>query len=843
MASMSDGTQNQEPGSGHEERVTERLPEQRATERFGPRGEAQSEAAAQAAPPGLARGELVDDRYRVEAGPIGTATGEAEVYRCADAETGETVALKFYRENVSPKAGILDSLLNLQHPDVVTLHAYGAWAGRFYEVMDYCVGGSLTDHMPFPEPTLRGYVSQIVHGLEYLHGQGIIHRDIKPSNLFFREQDREDLVIGDFGVSSILQSDEKVRKTSTGAFFTLDYAAPELIDGKEVSAKTDYYALGVTLLQLLTGVSPFAGMDNNAILGCHFRGNVPRPTELSDEFNRLIDGLLRVSPQVRWGHGQVVSWLEGRAVLTDDGLPDRPEAYAGKTMPYRSLPAITTPAEMAARLSDFDAERDLQRGYIAQWAMFFDTDLGRRIAQLEEDSTGNAALDKLKLRYLLDPTLPLDVGSSRAYDLKQLAGLVDLPHNPYQQELEGLLYGGSIEAWVDARGHDQSTQRLVDRIAAIRTGIKNRPLGLLALLYALSPTRPLRLSQRVSLSSPEDLEDALAQNPKLKQRVMNYLYGGHFALWMRNAFPERVDDVRFITECVTTFRENREQGTFALRCRFCRTLPLWLGAAQAKTPKELAALISRSPASYELGIRLLAEGWIRAWLWATGRLTDLDAFDAVADDPATSGARKLEAVLHMLDPDLLWPRAAADVDYLDGGIVSTDGMKTMRLCVFNAGRGHLSGTITLDDGGAAESGLPSGFSMAEREIEGGLTEIAVTMSGQGLPPGKGQEARIIVDTNGGRLEIPVFFHSGGALWRLVSRALLVGLVAAHFFAFLRLMLQRASPEYALNTMNWLSRDYVAAHPERPSYVPAALLALAGLAAGLSYLVAVYRRNE
>ena len=840
---MSDGGQNQEPDSDREERVTQRLPEERATDRFEPRGAAQPEAAAQAAPPGLAEGELVDDRYRVEAGPIGTATGEAEVYRCADAETGETVALKFYRANVSPKADILDSLLNLQHPDVVTLHAYGAWAGRFYEVMDYCVGGSLVDHMPFPEQALREYITQIVHGLEYLHGQGIIHRDIKPSNLFFREPDREDLVIGDFGVSSILQSDEKVRKTSTGAFFTLDYAAPELIDGKEVSPKTDYYALGVTLLQLLTGVSPFAGMDNNAILGCHFRGNVPRPTELSNEFDRLIGGLLRVSPQVRWGHGQVTSWLEGRPVLTDDGLPDRPEAYAGKAMPYRSLPAITTPTEMAARLSDFDAERDLQRGYIAQWAMFFDTDLGRRIAQLEEDSTGNARLDVFKLRYLMDPTLPLEVGSSRAYDIKQLAGLIDVAYNPYRQELEGLLYGGSIEAWVDARGHDERIRGLVQRIAAIRTGIKNRPLGLFALLYALDPTRPLRLSKNVSITSPEDIEGALAEHPKLKQRVMNYLYSGYFAVWMRNAFPQRVDDVRFITECVTTFKENRDQGTFAFRCRFGPTLPLWLGAAEAKTPKDLAALISRGPASYELGIRLLAEGWIRAWLWATGRLTDLDAFDAVADDPATTGARKLEAVLHMLDPDLLWPRAAADVDYLDGGTVSTDGMKTMRLCIFNAGRGHLSGTITLDDAGAGDPGLPSGFSMAEREIEGGLTEVAVTMSGQGLPPGKRQEARVIVDTNGGRLEIPVFFQTAGALWRLLGRALLVGVVVAHVFAFLRLLLQRASPEYALDTMNWLSRDYVAAHPERPSYVPAALLALAGLAAGLSYLVAVYRRNE
>jgi len=824
-----------------EDRVTERLPEERATERFEPRAEAGAEtAAAEGSPAGLREGELVDDRYRVEAGPIGSATGEAEVYRCADTESGETVALKLYRENVSPKADVLDSLLHLRHPDVVTLHAYGVWGGRFYEVMDHCSGGSLMDHMPFPEPVLREYVAQVVRGLQYLHDEGIVHRDIKPNNLFFRQPNRQDLVIGDFGVSSVLQDDEKVRKTSTGAFFTLDYAAPELIDGKEVSPKTDYYALGVTLLQLMTGTSPFAGMDNNAILGCHFRGRVPRPTDLSNEFVRLIDGLLRVSPELRWGHGQVCGWLEGRPILTDDGRPDRDEAYAGRTMPYRSLPEITAPTEMAARLGDFDVERDLERGYIAQWAMFFDADLGQRIAEIEEEFSDHLKAGVFKLRYLLDPTLPLEVGFTKVYTLRQVADLIDVPYSPYRPELEDLLYSGSIEMWLAARGDDERTRSLVERVAAIRTGIRNRPLGVFALLYTLDPARPLRLSKGVSIRSPEDIEGALAKHPKLLQRISQYLHGGYFAVWMRNAFPQRADDVRFITECVTTFREKREQGVFALRCRFCPTRPLRLGSAEAKTPQELAALISRSPPAYGQGIRLLTEGWVRAWMWATGRLSDLDAFDAVADDPATSDARKLEAVLHMLDPNLPWPQAAADTEFLDGGTVSTDGTKTLRLCVFNAGRGHLSGTITLDDPVAA--GAVSAFSMSEREIEGAPTEILVLLSGKGLPPGKRHEARIIADTNGGRLEIPVWFQTGGSVWRLAGRALLVGVVVAHGLAVLRLLLQQALPEYASTTMDWVSRDYVTAHPDYGGYVPAAVLALAGLGAGLYYLVDVYRRN-
>ncbi len=845
-----------------DERVTERLPEEaepdlpqgRVTERFF-EGAVTDRLDFEEAPPGAAEarpavtgvlhaGELVDDRYRVEEGPLGVPTGEAELYRCEDMETGEAVALKMYHERMSPKTTVLDNLLHMHHPDVVTLRAYGEWAGRFYEVMDYCGGGSLAEFMPFGESLLRDFVRQIVTGLQYLHSQGIIHRDIKPNNLFFRTEAREDLVIGDFGVSSILEMGESVRKTGTATFFTLDYAAPELIDGKEVSPKTDYYALGVTMLHLYSGRSPFAGYDKNTILGCHFRGNVPRPEGITEDFARLINGLLRVRPESRWGYRQVTAWFDGEPVLTDEGLPDREEVFSGHRVPYRSLPAIGTPAEMAARLDEFNVEKDLQRGFISQWAMFFDTNLGERIARLEEEFEDDPALGVFKLRYILDPTQPLIVGDQRVYRLADLADLMDRPDSPYQSDVAGLLYSGSLEVWVSALPVGGVAEELAQRIAALRQRIEKRPLGVFALLYLLDPARPLRLTKFASVRAPEDLEEILKRQPDLTQRVAQYLFGGYFTEWLRTAFPQREADIAFVEDCRTRFDNSRSQGVFALRCHFQPELPLQFGTEKARTPKELAAMIDRSPQNYERGVRMLVDGSIRSWLVATGRLGNPSAFDGIVNDLTISSARKMEAVLHMLDPALPWPTPETDVASLDGGAINADEEKTLEACFFNAGRGHLSGTIMLlpdeDDG---ETASLAGFTMDEREIHGVAIYARVTIHGRGAPVGARRSARIVAETNGGRVEVPIRFRVKAPLVQMLARTAAVGGAAAVACGLFRFTLQAAMPAYSYHLMQWVNLQYGEAHARQWGVIPVALGITTVLVGGAYYLYRMYRLRQ
>lgn len=780
--------------------ITERFSEEAVTDRFEPSSitDAIPDARASAVV-ALSAGELVDDRFRVEEGPLGMPTSEADVFRCTDTQTGEVVALKLYKENVSPKQDILNALMNVRHPDIITLRAHGTWAGHFYEVMDYCAGGSLADYMPVEEAEARSWLVEIINGLHYLHGQGIIHRDIKPNNIFFRKPNKEDLVIGDFGVSSILESNEKVRRTSTGTFFTFDYAAPELIDGKEVSAKTDYYALGITLIHLVQGESPFAGMDKNAALGCHFRGNVPRPKVASEEFRKLLNGLLRVVPESRWGYRQIVDWLEGRPILTDDGLPDRDDVYVGKRVPYRSLPEITTPIEMAQRVYDFDAARDLQRGYISQWAMFFDTGLGQRIARLEEEFADRPELAVFQLRYALDPTLPLQVGRFNVYSVAELMNLLLKHRDACRKQLEDLLYSGSIEVWVAALQDSDEARELARRIGEIRARVKHGPLGLFSLLYTLNPSLPLQFARGDAIATPEELEHVLGKGPHLTSRVTQCLYGGQFEEWLRCAFPHRKDDIWFVAQCVQAHADNTELGLLAVRCHFNPAIPFRLAGEDVHSPRELASHIDRDALSFERGMRLLANGWIRTWLACTGRMTNPKVFDEIVTDDTISLGRKMEAVLHILDPVLPWPRPVADVASIDAGAVSAESSKSVRVTISNAGRGFLSGIITLNNAGPAQSVQ---MAIKARAIEGESTVAEITLIGRGLPIGATEHGKIIVTTNGGVLEIPITFRATAPLMRMLLRSLGVGAVGGAMLGAFRYVIQFFMPQYAHQLIDW-----------------------------------------
>jgi len=817
------------------ERVTERFDEGRATERFGdfrPTDRFVPDTpAARAAT--LAVGDIVNDRYQVEE-MVAAASGEAEIYRCVDVMMRDAVALKLYRVNVAPKQSVLERLYRLRHPNIVALRDYGAWGNRFYEVSDYCEGGSLADHMPYGERELRRFLPEILDGLQYLHDQGIVHRDVKPNNILFRDVEHTDIVLGDFGVSSFLEDDEKVRRTSTGAFFTLDYAAPELIDGQEVSPKTDFYALGITLLHLFTGASPFAGMDKNTILGCHFRGKVPRAAELSVPLRQLVNGLLRVRPESRWGHAQLSNWLEGEPVLTDDGLADRDEIEVGKRIPYRTLPEITTPMEMARRLDEINVPRDLQRGYISQWLMFFDTELGKRVAEIEETFVDDPELGAFRLRYLLDPSQPLMLNNREVYNLGELLKLLNKYPDTYEKPVASLLYSGSLEAWLAALD-EPNARTLCERIQRIRVHEKDHGVGVMALRHVLEPGRPFSLGGTITITSPDEMEEVFAKNPGLSLKAARQYYNGYFIGWLRACFPQRQDDIAYVGECMERFKEDMELGFFAVRCRFCPSIPFPLGYHQAATPKELAALIQRTPETLDRGIRAMTKGWIRVWLIATGRMRDPAAYDAIVTDFTLSPARKMEAVLHLLDPALPWPSVAVDLEEVNGGTLATGGSKTETICVFNAGRGHLSGSISLTED-------DPGFLIDKHEIDGGPVYVRVHMSAEAIPPGWRQHNTILIETNGGKVEIPLTFKVGAPIKSILLKTTAAGLITGETLACVRLLMESLWPQYRYLPLPWLSSAEIAQMGPL-NFLPLGLIFLVGVPAALYFVSRAYTIYE
>jgi hypothetical protein len=196
----------------------------------------------------------------------------------------------------------------------------------------------------------------------------------------------------------------------------------------------------------------------------------------------------------------------------------------------------------------------------------------------------------------------------------------------------------------------------------------------------------------------------------------------------------------------------------------------------------------------------------------------------------------MEAVLHLLDPELGGPAVLADVAEIDGGTVSTEEGKFIEFKVFNGGRGHLSGTISLD----ADS---AGISMPERPFEGGPETVKVYLTGRGMYPGSKQVAHIIVNSNGGRLVIPVWFEVVRPGWAILGRCAKTGAVAAACAALVRIILLSNTPGQPSGFIDWPNRARMEDYAGRDLYGPIAMLLLV-LAAGTAYyLVEMYRRQS
>jgi serine/threonine-protein kinase len=232
--------------------------------------------------------------------------GMGIVFKARDRRLGRVVALKRLPDSLRNHPKAVELFLRearaaaaLNHPNIVTLFDAGQDGDTYYITMELLEGLPLQQIL-----RQRGRLAardaaklglQITHGLAYAHEQRIVHRDIKTGNLFFT---RERVVkIMDFGLAKTL---EEVRRSSTLIGGTPSHMAPEQAAGEAVDARTDLYALGVTLFELLTGELPFSEGD----LAYHHRHTPPPdPRELvpglPDPLAALVLALLAKRPEDR----------------------------------------------------------------------------------------------------------------------------------------------------------------------------------------------------------------------------------------------------------------------------------------------------------------------------------------------------------------------------------------------------------------------------------------------------------------------------------------------------------------------------------------------------------------
>ncbi|HEX8726453.1 MAG TPA: protein kinase [Gemmatimonadaceae bacterium] len=213
------------------------------------------------------------DRYRIER-ELG-AGGMATVYLAQDLKHDRKVAIKVLHPDLAAALGAqrflseIKTTANLQHPHILPLHDSGEADGLLFYVMPFVEGESLRDRLnrekPLPIDDAVGIAREVADALDYAHRHGVIHRDIKPENILLH--DRRALV-ADFGIALAVQSASGERMTQTGlSLGTPHYMSPEQAMGeKQIDARSDVYALGAVLYEMLTGDPPFTGSTVQAIV-------------------------------------------------------------------------------------------------------------------------------------------------------------------------------------------------------------------------------------------------------------------------------------------------------------------------------------------------------------------------------------------------------------------------------------------------------------------------------------------------------------------------------------------------------------------------------------------------
>lgn len=241
-------------------------------------------------------GRLVDGRYRVRARIA--RGGMATVYVATDLRLERRVALKVMHGHLSDDSVFQSRFIQearaaarLADPHVVNVFDQGQDGEVAYLVMEYLPGITLRELLREQKrltvPQAISIMDAVVSGLAAAHRSGIVHRDVKPENVLLAEDGR--VKIGDFGLARATSAN-----TATGAQLlgTIAYLAPELVTRGTADARSDIYALGIMLYEMLVGEQPYKGEQPMQIAYQHATDSVPRPSVKNPAVPEQIDELV-----------------------------------------------------------------------------------------------------------------------------------------------------------------------------------------------------------------------------------------------------------------------------------------------------------------------------------------------------------------------------------------------------------------------------------------------------------------------------------------------------------------------------------------------------------------------
>lgn len=227
--------------------------------------------------------------------------GMGVVYKAVDTVLDRVVAIKLLSSHLTENSELLDRFkaeakmqATLSHPNIATLYTYLVWEGRAVMVMEFIEGETLHQMIArqgaIPAAVAIPLFKQALLGVGAAHRRGIVHRDIKPANIMVNTESH--VKVMDFGIAKVLGVTGTTR--TNVHMGTALYMAPEQVLSKPVDSRTDIYALGVTLYEILSGRVPFRANSDYEVLSAHVQRIPELPTEYNPDIPQpCVDAIMR----------------------------------------------------------------------------------------------------------------------------------------------------------------------------------------------------------------------------------------------------------------------------------------------------------------------------------------------------------------------------------------------------------------------------------------------------------------------------------------------------------------------------------------------------------------------
>src|SRR5437660_3649016 len=287
-----------------------------------------------------------------------------EVFRAHDAVLGREVAIKVLHPHLAGDRGFVDRFRRearaaaiLNHPNIVGVYDWGTADDTYFMVMEFVRGTNLrallAEHGRLAPAQVVEVALPMLAALDHAHGHGIVHRDIKPENILISQDGV--VKVADFGLARAYAESyvSQAEGTVTG---TVQYLAPEQIQGEPADPRTDVYATGIVMFELLTGRPPFTGETSLAIAYQHLSASVPPPSSIEPDVPDSLDRVvLHASAKDRTDRPASARALRDEVVRAGLGLPPAPrltdlaaQIPASEYVPEERASTVTIPRAMSS---------------------------------------------------------------------------------------------------------------------------------------------------------------------------------------------------------------------------------------------------------------------------------------------------------------------------------------------------------------------------------------------------------------------------------------------------------------------------------------------------------------